>query len=268
MLIPVQTGGRKLPILLVHGMFGILPWRRGRALADYLGPDQPLFGIEAPGFDGSRKPRATVPDAANEYLREVRRAGLRAPFVVVGICGGGIMALQLAQQLRVAAEFAHEPPPVPLLAMIDPPGLPGQEFDTEQLTPEVAALLHERISEWLVGTRERLEDVPFDLNDPRQLAIATDVGAAVEWSLGHYYPTPYAGRVEILATEQIAQLVDRAHWPWRSVLVGPWNLSTLNCRHQDFFSTHIENVFEWLKQLLDGLSNPSLDPAPQEQPAT
>src|SRR5256885_13957965 len=94
MLIPVQSGGHKTPLLLTHGMFGVLPWRRGRALAEFLGPDQPVYGIEAPGFDGSRKPRSTVPEAANEYLGEIRRARLRAPFVITGVCGGCIMALQ------------------------------------------------------------------------------------------------------------------------------------------------------------------------------
>ncbi|HLJ21932.1 MAG TPA: alpha/beta fold hydrolase, partial [Stellaceae bacterium] len=118
MLIPLQTGGSKPPLLLVHGMFGVLPWRRGRALAEFLGADQPLYGIEAPGFDGSRKPRATVPEAANEYLAEIRRARLHPPFVVLGVCGGCIMALQLAHNLAVAARFAGEPPPVPLLLLI------------------------------------------------------------------------------------------------------------------------------------------------------
>src|SRR5437763_14527899 len=128
MLIPVQSGGHKTPLLLTHGMFGVLPWRRGRALAEFLGPDQPVYGIEAPGFDGSRKPRSTVPEAANEYLGEIRRARLRAPFVITGVCGGCIMALQLAQNLADAAQFAGEASPVPLRILIDPPALPGQAF--------------------------------------------------------------------------------------------------------------------------------------------
>src|SRR5690242_13622180 len=178
MLIPVQPAGSRLPLLLVHGMFGVLPWRRGRALAEYLGLEQPIYGLEAPGFDGTRKPRAKVPEAANEYLSEVRRAGLRAPFVIVGVCGGGIMALQLAQNLTIAAQYAGQQAPVPLLMLIDPPGLPGQEFSAEQLTEDAATLLRDRVSDWYVGAIKRLEEVPFDANDPRQLAIATEVGAA------------------------------------------------------------------------------------------
>src|SRR5581483_12349231 len=119
MLLPIQTAGSKPPILLMHGMFGVLPWRRGRALSEFLGPNQPIYGIEAPGFDASRKPRTKVPEAANEYLSEIRRARLRAPFVVLGVCGGCIMALQLAQNLVVAAQYAGEPPPVPLLILVD-----------------------------------------------------------------------------------------------------------------------------------------------------
>jgi thioesterase domain-containing protein len=257
MLIPVQTGGRKTPLLLVHGMFGVLPWRRGRALAEFLGPDQPLYGIEAPGFDGGRKPRAKVPEAANEYLTEVRRAGLRAPFVILGVCGGTIMALQLAQNLAVAAQYAGEPPPVPLLILIDPPGLPGFEIKPDELSATAAELLRERVSEWFLDAHKRLEETPFDINDPRQLAIATEVGSAVEWSISTYYPTPYSGRVEVLAIEAMAQLVDRAHWPWRKILAGQLNLSKLLCRHQEIFTTYAPEVFRWVKARLD-----ELPPAP------
>jgi thioesterase domain-containing protein len=266
-LIPVQTGGNKTPLLLVHGMFGVLPWRRGRALAEFLGPDQPLYGIEAPGFDGSRKPRTKVPEAANEYLTEVRRAGLRAPFIVVGVCGGAIMALQLAQNLAVAAEYAGEPPPVPLLILIDPPGLPGLQIKPDELSAAAAELLRDRVSSWFVSAHERLEEVPFDINDPRQLAIATEVGAAVEWSISTYYPTPYTARVEVLAIEPMAQLVNRPHWPWRQVLAGPWKLGTLQCQHHEIFTTHAAEVFRWLKVRLDELHPPPAESPTDKRPA-
>jgi thioesterase domain-containing protein len=266
MLIPVQAGGRKTPLLLMHGMFGVLPWRRGRALAEFLGPDQPLYGIEAPGFDGGRKPRAKVPEAANEYFAEIRRARLKPPFVVIGVCGGCIMALQLAQTLVVAAQYAGEPAPVPLLILIDPPGLPGQEFNPGDLA-DAANLLRGRVSNWFLEARERLEEIPFDIGDPEQLAIATEVGAAVEWSIGTYHPTPYPGNVQVLAIEPIAQMVDRPHWPWRKILVGEWGLGTLECQHHQIFTTHVPQVFNWLKVRLDELQAPPENPVINERPA-
>jgi thioesterase domain-containing protein len=267
MLVPVRSGGSNTPLLVMHGLFGVLPWRRCKALAEYLGPEQPLYGIEAPGFDGSRKPCAKVPDAANEYLREVRRAGLKAPFFILGVCGGCIMALQLAQALAVAAQYAGEPAPVPLLMLVDPPGLPGHEFDSEQLSPEAAEMLRNRVTEWFLGAHERLEEVPFDIGDPRQLAVATDVGAAVEWSISTYYPTPYSGRVEVLAIEAISQMVNRPHWPWRRVLAGQWALGTLQCQHHEIFTTHAQEVFKWVKARLDGLAPVNAEPPSDDKPA-
>jgi thioesterase domain-containing protein len=267
MLVPVQTGGNRTPLIVMHGMFGVLPWRGCKALAEYLGPDQPLYGIQAPGFDGTRKPCAKVPDAANEYLREIRRAGLKAPFVIAGVCGGGIMALQVAQALAVVAQYAGDPAPVPLLTLIDPPGLPGYELESEELNEETAALLRDRVSSWFLNARERLEEVPFDIGDAHQLAIATDVGAAIEWSISTYYPTPYSGRVEVLAIEPLAQLVNRPHWPWRKVLVGPWKLSTLPCQHHEIFTTYAAEAFKWLKERLDGVRSPApLDERPPANP--
>jgi len=267
MLVPVRSGGSKTPLLVMHGMFGVLPWRRCRALAEYLGPEQPLYGIEAPGFDGSRMPCAKVPDAANEYLREIRRAGLKAPFFILGVCGGGIMALQLAQTLAVAAQYAGEPAPVPLLMLVDPPGLPGHEFDSEQLSPETVELLRSRVTDWFLDTRHRLEEIPFDIGDSRQLAVATNVGAAVEWSISTYYPTPYSGRVEVLAIEAVAQMVNRPHWPWRRVLAGQWALGTLQCQHHEIFTTHAREVFKWVRARLDGLAPVSGEPPSDDKPA-
>jgi thioesterase domain-containing protein len=257
MLIPVQTGGHRLPLLLVHGMFGVLPWRRGRSLAEFVGPDQPIYGIEAPGFDGGRKPRTKVPEAANEYISEIRRARLRPPYIVLGVCGGCVMALQLAQNLAVAAQFAGEPAPVPLLMLIDPTPLPGLEFNPSDLA-DAADLLRERVSNWFLESRDRVEELPFDINDPEGLANATEVGAAVEWSISTYHPAPYAGPVQVLAIEPVAHMVDRPHWPWRKVLVGDWSLSTLQCRHQEIFSTHARQVFQWVKDRLDSVSEPPL----------
>ncbi len=260
MLVPVQTGGSRMPLVVMHGMFGVLPWRGCKNLAEYLGPEQPLYGIQAPGFDGSRKPCAKVADAANEYLREIRRAGIKAPFAILGVCGGGIMALQLAQALAVAAQISGEVTPVPLLMLVDPPGLPGNEFQGEEISSEAAEMLRDRITDWFQSARERLEEVPFNIDDARQLAIATDVGAAVEWSISTYYPVPYSNRVEVLATEALAQLVNRPHWPWRKVLAGTWHLDTLPCQHHEIFTTFAADVFKWVKSRLDGLQSQRADP--------
>ncbi len=268
MLRPIQTEGRKMPALLVHGMFGIIPWRRGRALAEYLGGDQPLYGIEAPGFDGSRKPRSKVPEAASEYLLELRRARLKAPFVVIGVCGGCIMAIQLAQNLAIAAQYAGERAPVPLLMLIDPPGLPGSELNPDELA-DAAQLLKDRVSEWFTEARSRIgEDTPFDPDDPKQLAIAADVGAAVEWSISTYHPTPYSGPVEVLAIEPLAQMVGRPHWPWRKVLVGPSRVKTLQCQHQDVFATRAPDVFQWIKGCIDALPSSTGEPSNKTQSAS
>ena len=261
MLVPVQSTGRRPPLLLVHGMFGVLPWVRGSALAEYLGPNQPILGLEAPGFDGKGHPRTKLQEAAGDYLREVRRAGARAPFAILGVCGGAIVALQMAQQLAITAQIAGEPAPVPLLMLVDPPGLPGNEFTDEQLTEEVAALLRERVSGWFAEARDRLERLPFDIDDPTQLERAIDVGAAVEWSVSHYYPAPYAGKVEVLAIERMAQMIGRPHWPWRRMLTGSWDLTTVTCGHHELFTTHARDVFAWVKSRLDQLESEDLDGA-------
>ena len=252
MLITFHASGRRPPLLFVHGMLGILPYRRGQMLADYLGQDQPLYGLEAAGFDGKRPPHAKVQAAAAEYLADVRRAGQTAPCVIAGVCEGTLIALQMAQQLTVAAQFAGKSSPVQLLLLIDPPGLPGREGNSDdKITPEVVDLFRERVRAWLL---EQAAELPFDVADPRQLEIASEVGTALEIAIGSYVPAPYSGRVEILAVEKRAAMIRRPNWPWRSILTGTWNLTVIDCAHGELFSTRSSDVFLWLKGCLDQLA--------------
>ena len=259
MLLVLNAGNQRTPLLFVHGMLGILPYRRGQALADYLGSEQPVYGFEAQGFDGSRPPHNKVQTAATEYLVEARRAGAVMPYVIAGVCEGTLIALQMAQQLTVTAQFSGEPNPVRLLLLIDPPGLPGRDGNSDdRITPEVVELFRERTKSWLL---ERPADLPFDVRNSRQLEIAAEVGTTLEVAIGTYMPATYSGRVEILAIEKRAAMIRRPNWPWRSILTGAWNLTVLDCDHSNLFTTHAPEVFRWMKARLD-----ELDVSPGQSP--
>ena len=94
------TGRR--PFFLVAGMFGnVLNLRH---LAQMIGQDRPVYGLQARGLIGSDAPHDSMPAAALDYLDEIRQIQPEGPYLLGGFSGGGITAYEMAQQLLAAGE--------------------------------------------------------------------------------------------------------------------------------------------------------------------
>jgi thioesterase domain-containing protein len=96
-IVPLQTGGDRTPLFCVHAVSGSAYSYAG--LARLLGPDQPVYGFEAPGFDNDRTPVRSLPTLAAEYteiLREFRPSG---EYRLLGWSLGGLMVFDIAKRL-------------------------------------------------------------------------------------------------------------------------------------------------------------------------
>ncbi len=103
-LIPLQTRGARTPLFWIHGVGGnVLNYR---SLALRLGEDQPFYGLQARGMDGKLEPVATIEEMAALYLSEIRKVQPRGPYVLGGSSFGGVVAYEMAQQLRAAGDGA------------------------------------------------------------------------------------------------------------------------------------------------------------------
>ena len=69
-------------------------------LARHLGPDQPFYGIEARGLDGAEEPFVDVKTMAGYYVDLIRTIQPHGPYALGGLCFGGVIAFEMAQQLR------------------------------------------------------------------------------------------------------------------------------------------------------------------------
>ncbi len=110
-LTPLQPKGDKPPLFLVppNGST-ILTFTE---LARWLGPDQPVYGLEPLGLDGKRPPQNRVEEMAAHYIRELQTVQPHGPYLLGGRCFGGIVAFEMAQQLQRQGER------VALLAVLD-----------------------------------------------------------------------------------------------------------------------------------------------------
>nr|WP_279636949.1 non-ribosomal peptide synthetase [Corallococcus llansteffanensis] len=117
-----QGTGKAPPFFCVHPVGGnVLAYAE---LARRLGPDQPFYGLQARGLDGASEPLGTVEEMAASYVQALRTVQSAGPYFLGGWSLGGVIAYEMAHQLRAAGEE------VALLALIDS-YVPETVADTE-----------------------------------------------------------------------------------------------------------------------------------------
>lgn len=111
---PIQTRGARIPF------FCSIPNVTVRDLALALGSDQPLYLLDAFGLQERRLLAGealltSVTDVAAVFVADMLRIWPEGPFLLGGMCDGGIFALEAALQLQALGR------PVALLAQFDTP---------------------------------------------------------------------------------------------------------------------------------------------------
>jgi len=111
-LVPICLGvPGQPPLFCVHGAGGnVLNFK---PLSLGLGPDQPCYGLQAQGVDGHLPPLETIEAMAAQYVEAIRSVQPQGPYQLIGYCAGGVIAFEMAQQLRRVGQS------VSLLAMIN-----------------------------------------------------------------------------------------------------------------------------------------------------
>ncbi|WP_051749160.1 non-ribosomal peptide synthetase [Nevskia soli] len=106
-LVPISTDGELPPLFCVHGAGGnVLNFVN---VARRIGQSRPLWGLQARGVDGRTHPYAPVAQIARDYVAEVQRLQPVGPYHLCGYCAGGIIAFEMAQQLRAAGHQVESP---------------------------------------------------------------------------------------------------------------------------------------------------------------
>ena len=101
-LVPMRETGSKLPFFCVHGAGGNIMIFQD--LCKNLGENQPLYGLQAQGLDGEATPLTSVEAMATQYLSEIYQIQAHGPYIFGGMCLGGLIAYEMAQQAQAAGE--------------------------------------------------------------------------------------------------------------------------------------------------------------------
>nr|QIE08470.1 non-ribosomal peptide synthetase [Streptomyces sp.] len=124
-VLPLRTTGDRPPLFAFHPAGGIAWCYAG--LAARLGPDQPVYGIQARGLLGDDPLPRTLAEQAEDYVRHLRAVQPHGPYRLLGWSVGGILAHTVAVLLQEAGEA------VELLALLD--AFPAEQW-RERPAPE------------------------------------------------------------------------------------------------------------------------------------
>ncbi|WP_179500168.1 non-ribosomal peptide synthetase [Streptomyces sp. WZ.A104] len=110
-LLPLRPEGSQPPLFCVHPGFG-LGWAYA-ALLRHLGPDQPVYALQARGIVPGEELPETLDELVDDYLVQIRTVRPHGPYRFLGWSFGGLVAHALATRLQRDGES------VEMLAMLD-----------------------------------------------------------------------------------------------------------------------------------------------------
>lgn len=209
-LVTLNPLGRSQPLFCVAGLGGHI--MELHQLARHLGGDLRLYGLETRGVAG-HEPHATIEAMAAENLAAIRTIQDEGPYLLAGYSVGGVVAYEMAQQLRRQGQDTG------LLALLDSdsPTLPrrtGWRFRRSQLLRLLADPRGFLADSW----RRHFGPPPAD---PRFLKVQ----AAVAQAYHCYRPEPYDGDIHLFRTHKnevigdIRWIVDPCNG-WRDLVTG------------------------------------------------
>jgi amino acid adenylation domain-containing protein len=111
LIVSLQTHGASPPLFMVHPPGGIVICYQ--ALAHRLGRDRPFHAIRSRGLHSKEVLPATMEEMAAEYVLALRTIQEKGPYHLGGWSVGGLVALEIAQQLLAQGER------IGLLALLD-----------------------------------------------------------------------------------------------------------------------------------------------------
>jgi len=220
-VVPLQPQGSRPPLFMVGMGLG---WDL-RDVVNYLGPDQPVYGLRPTALLKAQPAAWGAEGIAAHYVGAIRTVRPHGPYVLGGGCAAGLVAFEMAQQLRTLREDV----PLMMLFYVDypPAGLLPTPVAIKllRLPREWARLKRLTAREWwtyLVGRVRRHWTRLTRAVRPRH--SAPDLQKTL-WRLRDsawtYRPRPYAGRIALMLSRESGVWFDRdRRLDWHGIAAG------------------------------------------------
>ena len=260
-LVEIQPVGSEPPLFCIHGLGGgVLCYY---SLAQYLGTEQPVYGLQPRGLDGKEPPLRQVEEMAFHYIREMKTIQPHGPYFLAGYSFGGIIAFEIAQQLRSRGEN------VALLAMLDTcvpnssTRLPFRKrvlVHVDNLLEQGPKYLSYKLAAWGKHSKHNIREKymhflgikePLPEDDKHLEVMDANVQALIKYTF-----QPYSDRIILFRTddktrtEAVGEQYD-LQFGWGSIVSGGIEIHLIPGTHNTFLSEpHVEVLAKKLKDCL------------------
>jgi amino acid adenylation domain-containing protein len=261
-LIGIQSGDGGCPFFYLHGDLlggGVYSLN----LARQLGTEVPFHVLPPARVDGQPETPA-IEEMASAHVKHIRAVAPRGPYLLAGFCIGGVVAYEIARQLREQGEE------IAFLGLIDAVGYRSWWLN-RLFTDRLATLLgrdhdrrladfarrnnqYERLRVvWGLPAAERWAVVRGWVarlfgaaRPPAQSGAAVggqiegrDVVSAYLWATGGYRPRRYAGAIDFFMSEEMAGESSDPAAQWRRIAGGGVRIHRVPGRHLEAITTNV-----------------------------
>jgi len=271
---PCRTGGSRPPIFAAHGIGGtVLTFR---ALAGFLDPDQPIYGLEALSLDQGW---TNLEELASHYAHDIRAFQPEGPYHLIGSSFGGMVVFEIARQLRAQGQE------VGLVGLLDSSNMGARNLLTyrERIRNHMGflykrVLLHLRrfpdrsLSQWpryaagrilavgrrLHGSLWRVAYRSYATAPADKPSILHNMKRAYELAGMDYIPQVYSGKIVLFRRKEkiTPQQTQRQHG-WTGLATGGLEIIEVPGDHNSIMSEpHVKvlahELTNWLKRYSSG----------------
>ena len=239
-LVRLKSGSEEPPVFIAHGLGGsVMDFFQ---VVKHIQTPRAIHGMQAKGIDGVEEPLDRIEDMARYSLDAVKQVQPHGPYLLIGFSLGGLVALEMAQQLIAEKEK------IGLLLMLDSyPHVSrlsrGQRarLSSRQTWRRFARRLH-----WL------------GVKPPYQTTVETSPSAALQHfrytsylALERYQPRFYPGKINFVRAAIPTDFPANPTAIW-SPLANELELKTVPGDHLGIMTTHFESLASVISGFLRG----------------
>jgi acetoacetyl-CoA synthetase len=248
-LVLLKPGAEAPPVFIAHGLGGsAIDFFQ---LVRHIDSTHPIYGMQARGIDGVDEPFDRIEDLAQFYLAAVRQIQPKGPYLLIGYSLGGLVALEMAQQLSKVGEQ------VALLAMLESYPYPRFLSLGQRIRLAIRVAKYRASSLRRMSIRDAVSYIM--LPSKRRFYVSRNVASVTPMmqrardsaylSLSRYRPRSYAGKIKFVKAEIRTDFPDDPAAVWRN-RVDKVEVDTVPGDHLGIVGKHFESLGSLLSRYL------------------
>ncbi|WP_397252199.1 amino acid adenylation domain-containing protein [Peribacillus simplex] len=237
-LLPLRKNGRELPLFCVHPAGG-LSWCYA-GLMTALGPDYPIYGLQARGIAQKEAFPKTLIEMAADYIEQLRTIQPKGPYHLLGWSLGGNVVHAMATQLQ------NEGEDVRLVAILD--AYPSHFLPINEAPDDEEALIAllalggydpDTLGDQPLDNASAIEILRRDGSALASLEEETILNLKETYVnsvriMSEYKPKTFKGDVLFFRSTIIPDWFDPIHpETWKPFIHGEIEQHNIHCRHKD-----------------------------------